>query len=442
MPRRNVYLLLAVIAVSIVCYLKADAEHRNRYGTMFNTFVTAMGEIREKHLYETDERKLFEGAMHGMVDQLDPYSGYAGEDETREFRESLNQEFGGIGIEVSWDEKTKSLMVLSPIVGTPAYEKGMMSGDRILKINDESTEGFTLHDAVKRLRGKPGEPVRIAVAREGEEQARELEIVRATINVDTVLGDRRRADGSWNYVLEQAPEFGYVRITQFGEKTADELKRALEQLRGANIRGLIIDLRNDPGGLLTAATTICDQFVKQGTIVSVRDREGRDREKYLATGDAQYTDWPLVVLVNHFSASASEIVAACLQDHGQAIVVGERTWGKGTVQTPIHLEDGKSMLRLTIAGFWRPNGKNIHRDPKKSTDKDTWGVSPDTGYEVKLDDKQAIEIAKQRRARDVLPRGGDAAPAAPKIDDPMVDKAVEYLLKETGLAVPPAAKAA
>lgn len=441
MPRRNVYILFAVLLISLVCYHKADSEHRNRYGSMFNTFVTAMSEIREKHLYETDERKLFEGAMHGMVNQLDPYSGYAGEDETREFHESLNQEFGGIGIEVSWDEKTKSLVVLSPIVGTPAYEKGMMSGDRILKINDESTEGFTLHDAVKRLRGKPGESVRITIAREGEEQPRELTITRAKINVDTVLGDRRRPDGSWNYVLQQAPEFGYIRITQFGEKTADEVKRALEQLRGANIKGLIIDLRGDPGGLLTAATQICDQFVKEGVIVSVRDREQREREKYLATGDAQYDDWPLVVLVNHFSASASEIVAACLQDHGRAIVVGERTWGKGTVQTPIELEQGKSLLRLTIAGFWRPSGKNIHRSPT-ATEDDVWGVSPSPGYEVKLDDKRAIEVAKLRRQRDVLPRGGEAPAEPPKLDDPMLDKALEYLREKTGTAIPPAAKAA
>lgn len=441
MPRRNVYILFAVLLISFVCYHKADSEHRNRYGSMFNTFVTAMSEIREKHLYPTDERKLFEGAMHGMVNQLDPYSGYAGEDETREFNESLNQEFGGIGIEVSWDEKTKSLVVLSPIVGTPAYEKGMMSGDRILKINDESTEGFTLHDAVKRLRGKPGESVRITVAREGEEQPRELTITRAKINVDTVLGDRRRPDGSWSYVLEQAPEFGYMRITQFGKETADEVQRALEQLRQANIKGLIIDLRGDPGGLLTAATQICDQFVKEGVIVSVRDREQREREKYLATGDAPYTDWPIVVLVNHFSASASEIVAACLQDHGRAIVVGERTWGKGTVQTPIELEDGKSLLRLTIAGFWRPSGTNIHRGPK-DTDGDVWGVSPSPGYEVKLDDKQAIEIAKQRRQRDVLPRGGVDPAEPPKVDDPMLDKALEYLREKTGAAIPPAAKAA
>lgn len=441
MPRRNVYILFAVLLISLVCYHRADSENRNRYGSMFNTFVTAMSEIREKHLYETKERQLFEGAMRGLAGQLDPYSGYDGEDDTRKFQSSLKQEFGGIGIEVSWDEKTKSLMVLSPIVDSPAYEKGIMSGDRILKINDESTEGLSINDAIKRIQGKPGEPVRITIVREGEEKPRELEIVRAKINVDTVLGDRRRADGSWNYVLEQAPEFGYLRVTQFGEKTVDEIKRALEQLREANIKGLILDLRNDPGGLLTAATKICDQFVKQGVIVSVRDREQREREKYLATGDAQYADWPLVVLVNHFSASASEIVAACLQDHERAIVVGQRTWGKGTVQTPIELENGKSLLRLTIAGFWRPSGQNIHRS-QTATEQDVWGVSPTPGYEVKFDDKQAIEIAKQRRQRDILPRGGDDGATLPKVDDPMIDKALEYLRSKPKSGAAPTVKAA
>lgn len=442
MPRRNVYLLLAALAVSLICYHKADSANRNRYGSMFETFTTALGEIRDKHLYAVDERKLFEGAMRGMVDQLDPYSGYAGEDETREFHESLGQEFGGIGIEVSWNDKNNSLTVLSPIVGTPAYEKGMMSGDQILKINGESTEGFTLHDAVRRLRGKPGELVRITVAREGEKVPRELEIRRAVINVDTVLGDRRNPDGSWNFTLEQAPDVGYVRITQFGEKTVDEIKKALVSLKALKVKGLILDVRGNPGGLLSAAHEICDLFVKEGVIVSVKDREENEHQRYEATGEAAYPDLPLVVLVNHFSASASEIVAACLQDHKRAIVVGERSWGKGTVQTPIELEKGKSLMRLTIAGFWRPSGKNIHRRPN-DTDDDLWGVTPSPGFEVKLDEKQELEIAKLRRQRDILPRPGDKPTTeTPTATDPVIEKALEYLRKESGAGPVEAAKAA
>lgn len=424
MPRRNLYVLVTVLLVSLACYYRADSAHRNRYAPMFDTFVTALSEIRDRYLYQVDERKLFEGAMKGMVDRLDPYSGYAGEEETREFRESLEQEFGGIGIEVSWDRDQNVLTVLSPIVGTPAYEKGILPGDRILKINDESTEGMTMQEAVRRLRGKPGDPVRLSIVRDGESDPHEIEIRRAIINVDTVLGDYRLPDGKWSYTLEQDPTLGYLRITQFGEKTVDEMHRALAELRMKHIRGLILDLRSDPGGLLTAAQDVCDQFIQSGVIVSIRDREHRERERYEATGKAEYTDWPMTVLVNRFSASASEIVAACLQDHERAVVIGERTWGKGTVQTPIELENGKSLLRLTIAGFWRPSGKNIHRT-ERAGEQDVWGVSPNVGYDVKVDEKKEAELAKQRRQRDVLRREG--VEPEPAIVDPVMQKAIDYL---------------
>ena len=410
MPRRNLHYLMFALLLSFICYLKADSVHRNHYQAMFETLQEAMAEIESRYLYEVDERTLFEGAMRGMVDELDQYSAYSGADATKKFREELDQEFGGIGIEVTWDAKTDALTVLSPIVGTPAYEKGIIAGDRITKIGDEPTENFTLDDAVHRLRGKPNEPVRLTLEREGLPSPIELEIRRAIINVDTVLGDVRLPDGGWNYTLAADPAIGYVRITQFGKKTTEELTKALEQCRRKNVRGLILDLRSNPGGLLDAAHEVCDLFVKSGVIVTIRDRAKNERERYEATGAAPYTDWPMVVLVNHFSASAAEIVSACLQDHGRAVVVGERTWGKGTVQTPIELESGRSMLRLTVASYWRPSGRNIHR---AETDKETdpWGVTPDPGFEVKVDEKQMIELAKWRRSRDVLRRPGEAPPA-------------------------------
>lgn len=444
MPRRNQYILLLALLAAVVCYHRAGGAHGRHYGPMAEAFVTALSDIRDRYLYPTDERELFEGAMQGMLEQLhDRNSAYMGQDDTREFREQLGQEFGGIGIEVTWDRETGALTVLSPIVGTPAYDAGMMSGDHILKINDESTEGFSLPDAVRRLRGKPGEEVRLTVLHEGAPEPVELMIRRAIINVDTVLGDARRPDGSWDYRLQAAPEFGYVRITQFGEKTTDEFHRALDQLRKDGVKGLILDLRGDPGGLLNAANDVCDQFLKQGTIVTTRDRTGQVIDQYDATGGAKFTDWPLAVLVDGDSASASEIVSACLQDHHRAVIVGERTFGKGTVQAPIELEGGKSMMRLTIAGFWRPSGKNIHRrDDAKEIDE--WGVSPTNGYEVKLDDEQRLAVAKERRGRDTLPpANGGARAAEPSVVDPQLQKALEYLRKQTGSTVDAApAKAA
>ncbi|MBL9090286.1 MAG: S41 family peptidase [Planctomycetaceae bacterium] len=403
MSRRNFYLLLVVLAISFACYHKADSANRSHYEPMFDIFKSVMTEIKDHYLFseDIDERKLFDGAMEGMVEQLDDYSSYDGHEETQRFHETLDQQFGGIGIEIDWNRETKTLSVMSPMVGTPAYEAGILAGDRILKIDDKPVEEFVdSQDAVKLIKGKPGDLVKLTIVHRGETKPIELSIERAIIKVDTVLGDRRLPDGHWDYTLAEDPRIGYIRITQFAERTVDELSEALRQCRAKKVRGLILDVRNNPGGLLDAAYKTCDFFVREGVIVTIRERGGKERERREATGQAEYTEWPMAVLVNHFSASASEIVAACLQDRNRAVVVGERSWGKGTVQSPIELEGGKSLLRLTIASYWRPSDKNIHRK-RDAKEADVWGVSPSPGYEVKLDDKQLIEMLKRRRARDV-----------------------------------------
>ncbi|MCE9603610.1 MAG: PDZ domain-containing protein [Planctomycetia bacterium] len=437
MPRRNLHILFLIFVVSFVCYHRADSAHRSRYGSMFDTFVTALGDIKDRYLYEVDERKLFEGAMDGLVEKLgDPYSGYHGESETKEFREQLGQEFGGIGVEITLDRETKILSVLSPLVGSPAYENGMMAGDKILKIGDKETKGFTTHDAMRLLRGKPGEIVKLTILHQGETEPKEIEIRRAIINVDSVLGDRRSPDGKWDYTLAADPTIGYIRIAHFGEKTIEELRKALEQCRDKHVRGLVLDMRNNPGGLLTAANEVCDQFIKQGVIVTIRERGGRERERYEATGAAPYPDLPLAVLVNGDSASASEIVAACLQDNQRAIVVGTRTFGKGTVQTPIELEGGKSLLRLTIASYWRPSEKNIHRRPDAKEDEE-WGVQPSPGYEVKLDEKTELTMMQRRRDRDIVHRPGEKPPLTKPSATPSATPNATPLAVPSATASPP-----
>jgi len=407
MPRRNLHILVVVMVVSFICYHRADSAHRNHYGSMFETFVTTLGQIKDRCLYEVDERKLFEGAMGGLVREIeDPYSAYQGEARTREFYEQLDQEFGGIGVEITIDRETKLLTVLSPIVGSPAYEMGMMAGDKILKIDGEETKGFTTEDGKDLLRGKPGDPVKLTVLHRGDVEPVEIEIKRAIISVASVLGDRHLPDGGWDFTLEADPSLGYIRVSHFGEKTVAELKSALEQCKAKNVRGLILDLRDNPGGLLTAANDMCDLFVKQGMIVEIRERHNHVRERYEATGSAPYPDLPMAVLVNGDSASASEIVAACLQDHNRAVIIGSRTYGKGTVQTPVVLEGGRSMLRLTIASYWRPSGRNINRKPKAKED-EVWGVDPSPGFQVKLDDKAELAKFAYRRERDVVHRPGE-----------------------------------
>jgi carboxyl-terminal processing protease len=423
MPRRNLLFLVAISALSLVCYVQADSVHRSHYGRMFDTFVEVMEKIEDKYLEPVDERELFEGALEGMVSKLDPYSEYIGPNHYNEFRENLEQEFGGIGILVAIDRDTKMLTVISPMVGTPAYQGGILSGDTILKVDGESTEGFTSEDAQRRLRGKPDKPVRLTVLHKGASEPVELEIKRKIIEVPTVLGDTRLPDGKWDYFLEGHPGIGYVRITTFGEKTVEELKTALAWLAERHVRGVILDLRNDAGGLLTAANGTCDLFLKKDDrIVSTRGREGVEKEAYNASGKGLYQQLPLVVLVNQYTASASEIVAACLQDHNRAKVVGQRTWGKGSVQNVIPLEGGRSGLKLTIASFWRPSEQNIHRR-RNATDKDVWGVMPSPGYEVKFNDSELAEVVRRRRDRDVVQPPGAAAathssPASPMPANP------------------------
>jgi carboxyl-terminal processing protease len=218
--------------------------------------------------------------------------------------------------------------------------------------------------------------------------------------VETVLGDRRKADDHWEFMYEETSRIGYIRISAFSQETTKELRTALADLKRRKVRGLVLDLRFNPGGLLRSAIEISNFFISKGRIVSTKGRNTPERV-WDARENAIFEDIPMVVLVNHYSASASEIVSACLQDHKRAVVMGERTWGKGSVQNIIELENGRSALKLTTAAYKRPSGKNIHRFPD-SKDKDEWGVMPDLGYELGLNDRETHDLLVDRRNRDVI----------------------------------------
>jgi carboxyl-terminal processing protease len=234
----------------------------------------------------------------------------------------------------------------------------------------------------------------------GQSDKVEVTLTRENIHVDTVLGDRRKGDDSWDFMLQPQQHIGYVRLTAFSRDTARELRKVLEQLRSDGMRGLILDLRFDPGGLLSAAIEVSDLFVSDGRIVSTKGRNTPERV-WEAHKEGTFEGFPMVVLVNRYSASASEIVAACLQDHKRAVIMGERSWGKGSVQNVIELEGGKSLLKLTTASYRRPSGKDIHRffDNK---DQKQWGVTPDEGFELKLSDAEMHKLFLDRRQRDVV----------------------------------------
>jgi carboxyl-terminal processing protease len=359
-----------------------------------------------------------------MMGKLDQHSNYIPPAEMERFKTEVESEFGGVGIQVSTEGGV--LRVISPIYGTPAYKAGILAGDKIVKIEDTPTKGLHIDECIKRLKGKIGTSVTVTVEHANGGQEQTVTLKRETIRVETVLGDTRNEDDTWNYYFDKDKQIAYIRITTFGRHTTEDLSKAIKDLTKDGLKGLIIDLRFNPGGLLSSAIEISDLFVAEGDIVSTLGRNTAKRS-WTARKPGTYEGFPIAVLVNRYSASASEIVSACLQDHKKAIVVGERTYGKGSVQNIIQLEDGKSALKLTTAGYRRPSGENIDRLPGAS-DSDEWGVKPNDGFALKLSDAQMAELMVARRDRDILRKKSpdDKLPDLAAAD-PQFQKALEYI---------------
>ena len=430
MPPRNVSIIAITAVLSLACYFQAPRSREAR------SIVRAMHIISDRYVKPVETRELYRHAMNGMVEKLDRYSNYIGPDDYRSLQASLQQKFGGIGIMVDGPPRVERLRVVSPLVGTPAYRAGIQAGDLILFIDGTSTEGVTLEQAVVMMRGETGSEVKLQVLHPGSSEPVEIAVRRDTIQTESVKGDTRREDDSWSFVLESDPRIGYVRITTFGDRTTRELSTALEQLRTRDAAALILDLRGCPGGLLATAVEACDLFLEQGRIVSTRERDQIRDVSDASPGTEFPPGLPMVVLIDRNSASAAEIVAACLKDQQRAAVCGQRSWGKGSVQNIIELDDGLSALKLTTATYFRPNGKNIHRAIREYQEEDPeeWGVKPSDGLRVSLTDEQLVAVFQARRNRDVV-RNRTAAPSSELPEqtskDPVVDlqlqKAVEFL---------------
>ncbi len=399
MPRRNFTIIVLAAAIALLCYQRAA---RNRFA---GALTEAMNLIARNYVSEVEPRVLFEGAMEGMIGKLDPYSGYTSPEELTAFQEQLDGEFVGVGIRFERDDATGHLDVVESLIGKPAYVAGVRAGDSIVAIDGHATGDLKLREAVRLIRGKAGEPVTLRVSRENDGTTTDFVVHRATIPLETVLGDIRDTDGEWSYRLASHPRLGYIRIfDNFGERTGEEFVKALTTFRrpGQQIDGLIIDLRYNRGGLLEAAADVCDALLDEGTIVTTRGRNGRLLEEYKAQPGVDLPrEVPVVVLVDRLSASASEIVAAALQDNGRAVVAGQRSWGKGSVQNVIELEGGKSAIRLTIGSYHRPSGKDIHKW-KDAKEADDWGVRPDPGLEAVMTNRQNELVLLARRKRDFL----------------------------------------
>jgi carboxyl-terminal processing protease len=307
-------------------------------------FTEVLNQVQRNYVEETKTRDVVYGAIRGLLNTLDPHSSFMPPDVYKEMQVDTKGEFGGLGIQIGM--KDEQLTVIAPIEGTPADRAGIRAGDRIVKIGGESTKDLPLMDAVNQMRGPKGTKVTLTLEREGSAAPFDVTLTREIIKIQSVRS--KVLDGG----------IGYVRLTQFQEQSGEDLAKALDGLREQKAQSLIVDLRNNPGGLLTAAVEVSEQFLPKGkAVVSIKGRQGK-AEEYSADGADPILDWPLIVLVNEGSASASEIVAGAMQDWGRAVVVGTTTFGKGSVQTVIPLSDG-SALRLTTAKYYTPKGRSI-----------------------------------------------------------------------------------
>ena len=399
------------------------------------TFSEVLTQVQKHYVEDVKPKELVQGAIRGMLSTLDPHSAYMTPDMYKEIQVETKGEFGGVGIQIGI--KDNRLAVIAPIEGTPAQKAGIKAGDFIIKVNEETTKDLTLMDAVQKMRGPKGTKVNLTIQRDGVADPLVFILVRDIIKIESVK----------TKVIEST--IGYVRMTQFQESTGKDLSRALKQFREQKLQSVILDLRNNPGGLLTSAVEVSEQFITPGKlVVYIKGRDGR-KDEYISRLKEAPEEYPMIILVNEGSASASEIVAGALQDWGRAVVIGTTTFGKGSVQTILPLADG-SGLRLTTAKYYTPKGRSIQSTgitpdivikPQpvtvaKAGDKDKpeekkAGDKEGNGKATKPPVPPAKEAVPPRTGEDGAGKGGgtpaEASGEVPIEEDVQLQKAVELL---------------
>jgi carboxyl-terminal processing protease len=440
--RRLAICALALAAFAFNGHSAPADKPRDEMMELYGLFVDAVEAVETHYVKPVDRKQLVESALKSMLSNLDDYSSYMSQNDWRQFRKDVEGTFTGIGVQVDVDFNARRPKIIAPLVGSPAYKAGVMAGDIILEIDGKDTENWTRDQIVEALIGRPGTEVTIRVLHTASTTPVDLTVNRAIIETPSVLGDLRKPDDAWDFMLDKDKKIGYIRLVSFVPTVAQHLKEAIDELKAQGMKALILDLRDNPGGLLSQAVEVSDLFIDGGRIVSTKGRNTQERT-YDAQKDGTYDGFPMAVLVNGQSASASEIVAAALQDHKRAHVVGSRTWGKGSVQNILPLDNGNSILRLTIATYWRPSGKNIHRF-RDSKESDEWGVNPDPGLEVKIEGRDFVRWFRARQERDMLSSHNPPADGkpAPKLEDKALQTALDTLAKDLNSPAQPAAKAA
>jgi carboxyl-terminal processing protease len=385
---------------------------------------------------DLDKHKDIDWTLKRMLHRhTDPYTTYVDKEEKERMKREIGGRFPGVGIQIRKDSATDQLLVVTPIKGSPAYKAGIQAGDLITTVTREvdsegeplnppevlPTKGMELNEAVEKITGKPGTKVRLTVQREGADKPLEFNLTRGYVDVESVLGFKRKPDDSWDYMIDPQNKIAYVRLTQFARNSYRDMHRVMQDLKESGIKGFILDLRFNPGGLLDVAYDISDLFIDDGVVVSIRERNQPEKE---LTGHSRGSllDFPMVCLVNGSSASGSEIVAACLQDHDRAYIIGERSYGKGSVQHILEFDGGE--IKLTTATFWRPSKKNLNKSSTSGKEEEDWGVVPNKV--IKLTAREHDELFEHLRDTEIIQRK-DKPAEVKKFEDKQLDAALKYL---------------
>ncbi|MEE9515419.1 MAG: S41 family peptidase [Candidatus Brocadiales bacterium] len=412
---RTSYCLVLTLSLLITLSRPLPAEEETDYYEDYVELVKVVRLIKEKYVDEVQLHDLLTGAYRGMFQELDPYSQFISPYEMEDLRIETEGEFGGMGIEVIMQDGI--LTVITPILDSPAFKAGVMPGDKILRIEDESAENISFREAIKRLRGAPGTKVTISVLHPDETEPTDITIERDVVQLKSVLGSR---------IIDEEDKIGYVAVSTFQENTTEELENAVTALLQEGMESLILDLRFNPGGLLNVAVDVSDKFIEDDVIVSTKGKDPSQNHVYLAKKSGTFPNFPVIVLINNGSASAAEIVAGAIRDRKRGLLVGTKTFGKGSVQSLVPVEDEGSAIKLTTAKYYTPSGALIHEI----------GIEPDVVVELSKEETRDLHESIIKLKNTSLSRrdnGEEASPLEEVPSDVQLQRALAILKSDQQL---------